>query len=210
MTARRRVGSVVIARSNGPLIARFAQLCIRPDDVVLDATWGRGGFWKTYRHPGPFIAHDLYHLDGVHPARLPEDDRSVDVVIGDPPHGAQGGRTTSTIPDFLDRYGLDTDTTRTPGDVRDLYAACIKEWARVSRRWVAVKCSNLTTSGDKQWGHEDVIAIGRSLGLERWDEMLLVRPDPGPQPARARQVHTHNQHSFLCIFRVPTTRRTNP
>ena len=203
-----RVTSVVLG-TNADLIAEFARLCIRPDDVVLDATFGRGGFWRKYHHPGPFIAHDL-RLDGIDAAQLPEADGSVDVALADPPHGAQGGRATSTIPDWLDRYGLDSATTRTPAGVADLYAAVMKELARASRRLVAVKCANLTTSGDKQWMHEHVIAIGRVLGLKRWDEILLVRRSPGPQPQRDRQTHTHNAHSFLCIFRVPPTTRRKP
>lgn len=73
---------------------------------------------------------------------------------------------------------------------------------------VAVKCSNLVTSGRKQWAHEHVVAAGRDLGLDRWDEMVLIRPAPGPQPKHERQEHTYNRHSFLVIFRVPT--RRNP
>lgn len=91
-------------------------------------TYGRGVFWRKYRHPGRFVAHDLA-LDGVDFTQLPEADATVDVVFADPPHGAQGGRATSTIPDWLDRYGLDSDVTRTPAGVLAIYAAGMKEWA---------------------------------------------------------------------------------
>lgn len=93
----KRVTSVVIG-TNADLIAEFARLCIRPDDVVMDVTYGRGKCWKKYQHPGPFITHDL-NTDGVDFRHPPEADHSVDVVVADPPHGAQGGRTTSTVPD---------------------------------------------------------------------------------------------------------------
>lgn len=203
-----RVTSVVVANRNGPLVAQFARLYIRPDDLVADVTWGRGLFWTKYQHPGPFIAHDL-GLDGVDFRHLPEQDATVDVLVADPPHGAQGGRTTSSTPDFLARYGLAAAATRTPSGVFELYASGLKEWARVTRPGglIAVKCSNGVTSARKRWAHEHVVHTAQALGLERWDEMLLVRPSPGPQPKHRRQEHTYNQHSFLCVFRVPRPRR---
>jgi hypothetical protein len=199
-----RVTSVAEGTTNADLIAAFARLYIRPDDTVMDVTYGRGVFWRKYRHPGRFIAHDLA-LDGVDFTQLPDADSTMDVTFADPPHGAQGGRTTSTIPDWLDRYGLNAEATRTAAGVLDLYSAGMKEWARVTRPGglIAVKCSNGVTSGRRQWMHHRIATIGEDLGLTLWDELLLVRPAPGPQPERERQMHAYNRHSYLCVFRVP-------
>lgn len=200
--------TTVVEGTNADLVAAFAALCIRPTDVVLDATWGRGRFWTKYRHPGRFIAHDLA-VDGVDFTQSPEADGTVDVWVFDPPHIAPGGRATSTIPAFNGAYGL-AAAPRTPAGVFDLYGAGMKEGSRLVRSGglLAVKCMNGVTSGRKQWAHEHVVSTGRDLGLERWGELILVRPSPGPQPAHQRQVHAYNRHSFLCIFRSPRRRTT--
>lgn len=205
---RRRVTSVVVG-TNADLIVAFAELYIRPDDVVVDVTYGKGVFWRKYRHPGPFIAHDLA-LDGVDFTQLPEADGSVDVLVADPPHIAPGGRTTSTIPGFNQAYGL-TAAPRTPAAVLELYTAGLKEWARAVHPGgiIAVKCSAGTTSRKKRWMHHYLFNAGLALGLgQPWDEMLLVRRTPGPQPPHRQQEHADNTHSYLLVFRAPTRRTT--
>lgn len=201
----RRV-TTVIEGTNAALIAEFAQLYIRPGDTVMDVTYGKGVFWRRYQHPGLFIAHDLAH-DQVDFRHLPEHDGTTDVLIADPPHIATGGRKTSTIPAFNAAYGL-LDAPRTPAGIFDLYAAGLKEWARVTRPGgiIAVKCCNGVTSGKRQWMHHRVAAIGEGLGLELWDEFVLVRKAPGPQPMHERQVHAWNRHSYLLVFRTPKRR----
>ena len=58
--------TTVVHGHNSDLIASAAQLYIKPGDVVLDVTYGKGNFWKKYR-PENLITHDLA-LDRV---RLP-------------------------------------------------------------------------------------------------------------------------------------------
>lgn len=202
-----RITTVVEANDNGALIAEFARLYLRPADVVMDVTYGKGVFWRRYRHPGRFVAHDLA-LDGVDFTQLPEADATIDVLVADPPHIAPGGKTTSTIPTFNQAYGL-VDAPRLPGGVLRLYEAGLKEWARVTRPGglVAVKCSNGVTSGRRHWMHHRIATLGEDLGLTLWDELLLVRKAPGPQPPHDRQMHAYNRHSYLLVFRVPTQRR---
>jgi hypothetical protein len=53
----RPIASVIASHRNGPLIAKAATLWIRPGDVVLDMTYGRGKFWTDFT-PGHLIAHD--------------------------------------------------------------------------------------------------------------------------------------------------------
>lgn len=214
MAGVRVVESVVKTKRNGPLIAAAASLWIGPGDRVLDVTYGRGLFWSEVR-PAGLVAHDLA-LDGVDFRQLPEADASVDVVVFDPPYIAQGGRTTSTIPDFLDRYGLvDVPTTR--GGVFELVAAGLKEANRVlapSGRLI-VKTMDYVNGGRLVLGRHHVVSTCIDLGLEQVDEFVHHR-GLGPQPktnldgSPRRQMRARRAHSFLCVFQARPVGRHCP
>jgi hypothetical protein len=200
------VESVVASRYNGPLIAAAAALWIADDDDVLDVTYGRGNFWTDYR-PEHLRWHDLA-LDGVDFRHLPEPDRSVDVVVFDPPYISQGGRDTSTADDFTDRYGL-RDCPRTVSELQQLIDDGIAEAERVLRRdgRLLVKCMDYVSSGRFVKGRHRIVATAEALRLRQVDEYVHYS-GTGPQPEHDRQVHSRRAHSFLCVFRK--TRHSTP
>jgi hypothetical protein len=195
------VQSVVRCQENGPLIAAAAQLWIRPDDLVLDVTYGRGRFWTSFR-PEHLVTHDLI-TDGVDFRQLPEADGTVDVVVFDPPYISTGGVTTSTrTTGFLDRYGLLT-SPKGAHALLEMIGAGIKEASRVLRPKgrLFVKCMDYVESGRLILGRHYVVTTALSLGLEQVDEFVHCS-GTGPG-VWERQVHSRRAHSFLCIFEAP-------
>lgn len=194
--------SVVESRENGPLIAAAADIWINPTDTVMDVTYGRGNFWTVYR-PEHLITHDLA-IDGVDFRQLPEADQSVDVVIFDPPYIAQGGRDTSTAPDFMARYGL-VDVPKTTGELFELIAAGITECARVlkPKGRLMVKCMDYVNSGRLVLGRHHVVTTALELGLRQEDEFIHYSGvGPGNKRPGAQQ-HSRRAHTFLCVFVAP-------
>lgn len=204
------VQSVVRCQDNGALIAAVAQLWIHEADLVVDVTYGRGLFWTKCR-PCHLAVHDLA-LDGVDFRQLPEADRSVDVVVFDPPYIPQGGRTTSGLPDFLDRYGL-FDVPSTHGELDNLIAAGIEEAARVlkPRGRLLVKCMDYVHGGRFRTGRHNVVAAAIAAGLEQVDEFIHYS-GCGPQPTEnidgtpRAQLHSRRAHTFLCVFQAKPVR----
>jgi hypothetical protein len=198
------VESVVRTSSNGPLIAAAAQLWIRSADRVLDVTYGNGLFWTHFR-PERLILPPA----GTDFRSLPYSARSLEVVVFDPPYIAQGGRDTSGLPDFLERYGL-RDCPRTVPELEALISAGIMECARVlapSGR-LMVKCMDYISGGRFRRGPKLAVEAAESTGLEQVDE-FVHHSSVGPQPLTTRsgtprgQVHSRRSHSFLCIFQRP-------
>ena len=198
---RGTVQSVVQSQRNGPLIAAAAVLWIGDTDRVLDVTYGKGNFWTDYR-PEHLETHDIA-IDGVDFRSLPEATDSFDVVVFDPPYIAQGGRDTSTIPDFMDAYGL----VEVPKNVTELNLLI---WGGMveARRVLApggrllVKCMDYINGGRYVQGRHTVVRYAKDLDLEQVDE-FVHHSGTGPQPKRARQLHSRRAHSFLCIFQKP-------
>lgn len=194
------VQSVVRCQENGPLIAAAAQLWIKPGDVVMDVTYGRGLFWTRYR-PEHLVCHDL-RTDGVDFRHLPEADAFADVVVFDPPYITMGGE--SPLTEYVDRYGLSYTAGTSKADQHELVAGGMREGARVLRPKgrLMVKCMDFVTSGRLFLGRHHVVVTALALGLEQVDEFVHVS-GTGPQPPGRTQVHSRRAHSFLCVFQKP-------
>lgn len=170
--------------------------------VVMDVTFGRGTWWH-WRRPEMqmrFIAHDL-KVNGVDFRWLPESDESVDVVAYDPPYVSQGGRSTSTIPERNDRYGLDSQY-ESPESLQRYINDGLSECVRVLRPQglVLAKTMNYISSGKLWLGEHHTITHGLSLGLVV-EDIAVHLGDPGPQPKRDVQKHLRSNSSRLVVFR---------
>lgn len=195
----------VVKGNNANLMIQVARLWIKPDDSVLDVTFG-GGKWWTRWCPQGLRGHDLA-LDGVDFRVLPEAAGTIDVVVFDPPYTAKGGRKTSGIAGFDDRYGL-RDAGKSPVDVQMDIGGGIYEANRVLKPGglLMVKCADYISSGKLVLGHRHVVETALELGMEQVDEYIhWTRTGPQPKKNRdgspRRQVHSRRAHSFLCVFR---------
>lgn len=198
---RVKINAATSWASNADLIADVVELgYIRKGDYVLDPTYGRGTWWKNYR-PEHLTTHDIA-IDGVDFRAMPRKyENRFDVIAFDPPYVSTGGRKTSTIGEFNDRYGLE-DTPRTPRELQTLICEGMTELKRclVPHGIMLVKCMNYISSG-KYWpGRLHTENHGIFLGLDIMDELVHVGA-AGVQPPGRRQVHARNNYSTLIIFR---------
>lgn len=231
--------------SNADMIVDVVELgYIKPTDFVVDLTYGRGKWWTLYDHPGRFLANVDSIADA--PERVSvicEDfrdlgqghDDMVDVVVFDPPYISMGGRATSTLPDFMDRYGLENAAT-TPSSLQADNERGLREAMRITRPGglILAKCAPYISSGVRQdgdwWARDAALAMGLAV-----HDMLLhigdVRAQPKSQPCKfcagastddqvysqcpkcggtgriERKVkHARNNYSVLFVFKKPKPR----
>ena len=199
------VGSVQVG-TNADLIAAVAPLYLT--GAVVDLTYGRGRWWDKYR-PAELVCHDLDpdKGDGVDFACLPEPDDSYDAVCFDPPYVPAGGLSTSGRLDYRDRFGL---AQRSQAELVDLWRAGLTEAARVSRRWVLVKCSDYVTGAAMTLGHRVMLELADDLGLCCWD-LIVHWTGAGPGGHNIVDVRrARRHHSYLIVLRQLGPRRGRP
>lgn len=161
--------------NNSALLEAVCCLYVKPRAIVLDATFGVGGWWRwDMSLKWPTIQHDLYTLDGVDFRQLPEADGSVDVVAFDPAYVVPGGLSTSTIKKMHRRYGMDS-TEKTPKLQHDrVIAPGMKEITRVlkPRGLLLQKVQPYITSGKYYDGAQLVEDELKDLGYQIVDRFI--------------------------------------
>ncbi|QXC59347.1 hypothetical protein KSP35_13135 [Aquihabitans sp. G128] len=211
MTATAPVLAAGTWPTNGHLIEDVARLgYLRADWLTLDPTHGRGVWWSRWR-PERLVAHDLDPAkapDG--PADftdLPYPDGHFDAVTFDPPYMAPGGRKTTSVADFNDRFGLHATPAR-PDTNQAQIDAGLAECHRVVRRGgiVLVKCMDYVNGGQLFLGTHHTLTTALELGFRCEDRIEHVGR-PGPQPSvnldgsARRQLHapgTSRRSSSSC------------
>lgn len=181
--------------------------------TVLDMTYGRGTWWKHWK-PDDFLSNDL---DPRSKTDLHEDFRALSLpaksfgtIAFDPPYVSKGGRKTSGIEDFDDRYGLG-DAPRTPAELQ----LQVNDGLTEARRLIApggcvlVKIMNYVSSGKLWPGTYETYGHARQLGFRLRDELLHLGRGR-PQPKRTRkdgklvcQKHARHTTSTLLVLEAP-------
>jgi hypothetical protein len=196
--------------TNGELIADVWKMYVEPrwpEPRCMDVTYGRGKWW-THVDPPQLVKHDI-RIDGVDFRSLPYGDRVFDTVFFDPDYIAPGGRKTSTVPDFNDRYGLKPEYETARSLETDWIFPGLTECLRVADNhgFVFVKCANYVTSGKLWRGVEHVTLHGESHPQVRLYDMITHVSGTGPQPKNRRHLHARSNSSVLLIFRKGGRRR---
>lgn len=177
---------------------------LQDTDRLLDPTYGRGLWWSRWRQPDD--KHDIT-MDGVDFRQMPEDDGTFDAVAFDPPYVAMGGRKTTGMEDFFERYGL-TDAPKTPAVLQAMNNDGLRECRRVVRKRgiVIVKTQTYVSSGRLWLGAHHTMTAGLALGFEVVDLLQHVG-HVRPQPPRTRQdgkavrqIHSRQNYSTLIVF----------
>lgn len=200
-------------RNNADLMVDCATLGYLPEPV-LDVTFGTGRFWRRYL-PEKFSASDL-HTSGIQHVRLGGGRRDIAVrlddftdlripdntfstVVFDPPYKMNGSPSRGGPANSDEGYGVGTAASIT--ERVDLFTRGFAEVARVSDRFVLVKCQDQVSSGRKQWMTLYFTDLAKSHNMTLVD-MLLVAGHRS-QPEGRRQVHAHQDFSTLLVFTVP-------
>jgi hypothetical protein len=196
-TGRVEIPAVHRWRDNGELIADVAKLHLRRNALTLDATYGRGVWWRCWR-PDRLVIYD----PEVDFRSLPDDDATYDMVAFDPPYKLNG---TPTLGDFDYRYGV-----HIPANWQQRIAvilAGVVECARVlrPRGVLLVKVQDQVARNRMRWQTYEVYNAATDAGLELVDQFTLIGHER-PQPKGLPQRHARGRGSTLMVFRKAVAR----
>lgn len=169
---------------------------IGDDDLTLDATYGQGRFWNTWR-PKHLLTNDLdperetnYHHDV---RALPFADGAFHCVVFDPPYKLNG--TPSGPMD--DAYGVGGGYTNREGR-HELIGKGVTECQRIAERTLLVKCMDQVNSGQVRWQGQFVVNTVVQYGWRLADSLHVL--SGRPQPAGRSQKHSRRNYSTLLVF----------
>lgn len=164
--------------TNGELIAT-AQALYPMNGLTLDMTPGtKQGFWSK------FAPNNLVFLKAGSDFRSTSlQHGAFDDVVFDPPYVAPGGRSTSTIGEMNDRFGMQ-DTESTPfGQWNTQIVPGVWEAHRLLKPngllWF--KCCDYVSSGKVHWFTKHALPMLDQVGFTLVDEFILAG-HTGPQP----------------------------
>lgn len=163
---------------------------------VLDATYGKGNFWKKFQ-PERLTSLDLKPVgDAVADFRnLPFPDNTFDTVVLDGPYKLNG---TPKLTGFDESYGV-----HIPTQWKERIALIkdgILDAMRVTRGYTLVKCMDQVVSGHVRWQSIEFAEFAEwNAGARLVDRFDLVGGRI-PQPVGRRQVHARRNYSTLLVL----------
>lgn len=190
--------------NNGDLFPGILELYAKDGDRILDATYGKGVFWKN-------VDRSKYHVttnDLVTEADLHLDFRSIHVlnneslnmVVLDPPYAYSPKNTIKHS--IASCYGLNNSVDiSNMTKVRSLYQGGIDEAHRLLKCGgvLVVKTQDIIQAGKQWWMHTWVMQQPK---FECEDLLVLVQDHtPAQDPKWKKQLHARKNHSFFVVLR---------
>ncbi len=203
-------GPVLTAKqgTNADLFPDILRLYLEDGAEILDATYGRGVFWRNipddkYR----IVKNDIDQERGdVHYdfRELPEEwENRFEAVILDPPYLYTGG--FRTLRDSIDRGYRNRERARSGihgvAAVHQMYALGMVEAYRVLQvgGFLIVKCMDQVMSGKQTWMHLEMQRLAEILGFKNKDLFVMVA-NSTPTMRHARQLHARRNHSYFLVL----------
>lgn len=190
--------------TNADLFPDILALYAKPGTSILDATFGKGVFWRNVdRSQYTVLTNDLVteadtHLDFRNLSTYT--DSSLDMVVLDPPYAYSPKSTVK--PSIANCYGLNNSVDiSNMTKVKELYAAGITEARRVLRPGglLIVKTQDIIQAGKQWWMH---LWVMEQQNFVCEDLFVLVQSTkPANDPKWKQQLHGRKNHSFFVVLR---------
>jgi hypothetical protein len=198
---------------NAEIFQDILKLHVAEGSVIADVTYGKGAFWKSVDK----TKYELHFSDlktGTDCRNLPYEDKSMDVIVLDPPYmeglfrqSKEHLAGSGTHASFRDHYSNGAITDYSEGGpkyhdkVLELYFEAANEAFRVLKNYgiFIVKCQDEVSANRQRLTHVELI--------NEWNErfyckdLFVVTRNNKPVVSRlVKQQHARKNHSYFLIF----------
>ncbi len=183
--------------ANAGLFRRVLKMYVPVGSTVIDATYGKGAFWRE-SNEGDYvlIKHDI-SADGVDFRRLPHDDDSADAIVLDPPY-LNGG---AGVKESLNRCYRNPGYNSYEAVLRLYVSGCLEGYRVLKRNGVlVVKCQPGIADHVQRPINAHLIMMLPLMALRFEDEFVLTS-QATPIQRHAKQQHARKNHSYFLVFR---------
>jgi hypothetical protein len=175
--------------------------CEIPEPRILDATVNHGRIWgrgkSRYKYTGMDIDASVHpHIVGDNTA-MPFADESWDVIVYDPPHTGEQGKSR-----FAAIYGTGVAVNKT-GGLAHTYPAFLREAHRVLRPKALLLCklADCTHRNRFQFATAEFYIAANQHGFELQGNHILPRKNVIIDPKWKKASHPRQNHSTWMAFR---------
>ena len=192
-----RPKSVFRNQNSSDVMKVIAEIYFAPDATYADVTWGKGVFFRKLP-AAKVIGLDLKPRYGAQvqadAAHIPLRDKSVDVVVFDPPH--QHGRSSTTTLKQQDDYGR----MASQNEIHKLCLAAALEIERVARVGAVIKLTDMVEAGRFMPTH--LLFAAAVADLFGWPADIGILDSGVVRPVRhARILHWQEVQSYFLVYR---------
>ena len=183
--------------TNADLLPHILTMYATYGSTVADVTYGKGVFWRNVNQEKyNVLPSDLQ--DGIDFRDLPYEDRSIDVLILDPPYMHGGSTVKASINDCYKNQNTSHES------VIRLYAGGILESSRVLKKKgrIIVKTQDEIESGKQRHSHIEIIQMLELFGFLVLDTFVLVQSSiPAMREKYQKSARKNHSYAIVAEFR---------
>lgn len=191
--------------TNDAIFPQILQLYALEGATVADVTFGKGIFWKKVdRTKYNLLASDL--SDGIDARKLPYADKSIDMVVFDPPYmhtpGEGAHHNHQNYEQYYKNNAANSSGAKYHEAVLELYFDAAKEAQRVLRDdgIYVVKCQDEVCANQQRLTHVEIINELEKRGFVTEDLFVVMRRNKPGMSRVKKQVHARKNHSYFVVF----------
>lgn len=185
------------------LFSEIARLYLQKGAIAVDATYGKGTWWKRINRKDVNVIK-IDALTGGDFGNTKLGDESADVFLFDPPFLKHPKTVYASVERFRKNYNLASGSMlRNHDDILKMYDRAACEAARILKKkgLMIVKCQDHVCNGEPRLTHVDLVNRYPVHKLRFVDLFVLhqVAPPLIP-PQNRRQIFARKNHSYFLVF----------